>query len=225
MAVIRLLIFLLFFFINKNTFSQRLDVSLAVGGLLSNMKNDMGQGNIINHQNKRGYNIKIVGVIQVNKRFNAGLSVGYIKLGDSRLINAGYSQNNTEIFGTYQPWSIVKYKDYVKLNYYSVSLTGSYNINDKIELGINFNNLFISSNKLKRNVFVSNFEATYAETIWYKNKTSGVKKYNFAPEVFINLRAGKKTIVQISYLNSLISVFENRKIYHQSLILGLAYKI
>jgi hypothetical protein len=180
---------------------------------------------MISHESKAGYRINLSGQIGITKKFKTGLSVGYTRLGDSRLINAGYAQNNTEIFGHYYPWSVIKYNDIVKLNYYTISLIALYQLNSKFEFGVNLNNLVLCNNKLKRKIYVSNYGATYAEIIWYTNNIPGVKKFNFAPEIFIDMNTGKKTNVQLSFLHSATSVFDDRKVYHQALILTFTYKI
>jgi hypothetical protein len=226
MGLKRAITFLIFFLVIKNLTAQRLDVHLAVGALASNLLHDLkSQSNMISHESKIGYRINVVGQIDINKKFKAGASIGYIRLGDSRLANAGYSQNNTEIFGNYQPWSTVKYDDIVKLNYYTISIIASHQLNNKFDVGINLNGLLLASNSIKRKIYVSNFEANYAEIIWYNNEIADVKKINLSPEFFLNMNTGKKTNICLSFLHSITSVFKNSNVYHQSLILTFGYKL
>ena len=210
---------------HKGSISQNIHANISFSGLGSNLQHALkSQPDMIYHSSKLGYSVKLSGLIQIGKKFKSGMSVGYFRLGDSRLRNAGYSQNNTDIFGVYYPWSVVKYRDIVSLNYYSISIIGLYQIKSKVCVRIDLNNLILANNQIKRKVYVSNFEADYAEEIWYTNTISNIKKLVIAPEIFVNFNLSKHTDFEISLLKSITSVFQDRNIYHQALKLSYIYK-
>ncbi|MGG9972397.1 hypothetical protein ACQ33O_11435 [Ferruginibacter sp. SUN002] len=206
---------LLSFFESK---SQKL--RLCAGSVFSTISKSTQRNNsVYDSYYKSSYHFGLNANFNVTKKIQVGIGLSYYRLGNIEITDGGYSQNNEEILPQNENWSIVKYRDLIRLNYIDLSFFCKTNISKKCALGLNLNVFLLKNVVIKRNIYVStnSLNQEYAAIIWYEKKTTNTNKVNIAPEIFFNYKMFEKTDLQIGFSNSITPVYKNsiNKNYHQ----------
>lgn len=132
------------------------------------------------------YTLKFNASKKLSSIFSTELSFGYIRLGNIEVKNGGYVKDNPNFAGSYPDWSVMRFKDYLRLNYYSTTLEGSVSVLAKTKVGVFLSCFFYDKATSKRKVYITDVAAEYAEIIWSKKlNPSGYNKAVFAPGIFI----------------------------------------